>query len=813
MAEIYEGLSYQPMRVPLSWLKDYVPITLAPKDLAHRLTLAGLEVGEIEEKGGWDRDRVVAGLVTTIEPHPGADRLRLATVDLGQETWTVVCGAPNVAEGQKIAFAKEGARLYNTHSGKTEDLKRAKIRGVESAGMVCSELELGLGDSHEGILVLPEDTPIGTPLADLLGDVVLDIEVTPNRPDCLSILGIAHEVAALTGLRVTDPDLSYSEAGGPIEDQAKVIVEDPDLCPRYTASLIKGVSIGPSPQWLQDRLVLAGQRPINNVVDVTNYVMLEYGQPLHAFDFSTVRQQTVVVRPAKNGETLTTIDGEEHKLSSPMLLIADPERGVGLAGVMGGANSEMTEATTDVLVESANFHPTNTRLTARGLGIRTEASLRFEKGLGPELPPLALRRATQLILDLAGGTAARGTIDAYPGRAETLSILLAMERVSRVLGTPVEQAVAQETLEALGFNVVIKAEGTLDVTPPYWRTDIAIPEDLVEEVARTTGYDRIPATPLTGALAARRPQPWRDLREQLRDLLVEAGMQETISYTLVNGEALESLEMKPDGSLRVANPMSQEQEYLRTSLRASLLSSLAANLRRSPEAGLRLFEIGRVYTPREGDLPLEQEKAVGVLAGPRATLSWGSAGEEILDFFDAKGVIEATLAQLSTAGVYEPATDPVLHPGRTASVIVNGAQVGVIGEVHPGVLKRFDVPAEQVALFELDIEALLAAFPDGARRFESISRFPDTLRDLALVVGKDVSAQDVRKRIEGHPLVHQAVLFDVYEGERIDPDKRSLAYRVVLRAPNRTLTSEEVSQALAKTLRILQNDLGATLRG
>ncbi|PZC47787.1 MAG: phenylalanyl-tRNA synthetase beta chain [Chloroflexi bacterium] len=801
------------MRVPLSWLKDYVPVTLAPKDLAHRLTLAGLEVGEVEIIGGWDRDRVVVGLVTGIEPHPGADRLRLATVELGQETWTVVCGAPNVAEGQKIAFAKEGARLYNAHEGKVEDLKRAKIRGVESAGMVCSELELGLGDSHEGILVLPPDTSVGTPLADLLGDVVLDIEVTPNRPDCLSILGIAHEVAALTGQRVTDPDLSYSEAGDPIEDQAKVVVEDADLCPRYTASLIRGVSIGPSPQWMQDRLVLAGQRPINNVVDVTNYVMLEYGQPLHAFDFNTVRQQTVVVRPAKNGETLRTIDGEEHKLSSPMLLIADPERGVGLAGVMGGANSEMTEATTDVLVESANFHPTNTRLTARGLGIRTEASLRFEKGLGPELPPLALRRATQLILELAGGTAARGTIDAYPGRSETPSILLTMERVGRVLGTPIEQAVAQETLEALGFNVVVKAEGSLEVTPPYWRTDIAIPEDLVEEVARTTGYDRIPATPLTGALAARRPQPWRDLREELRDLLVEAGMQETISYTLVNGEALEALEMKPDGSLKVANPMSQEQEYLRTSLRASLLSSLAANLRRSPEAGLRLFEIGRVYTPREGDLPLENEKAVGVLAGPRATLSWGSVGEETLDFFDAKGVIEAALAQLSTTGVYEPATDSVLHPGRTASILVNGAQVGVIGEVHPGVLERFDVPAERVALFELDIEALLAALPEGTRRFESISRFPDTLRDLALVVNKDVSAQDVRKRIEGHPLVHQAVLFDVYEGERIDPDKRSLAYRVVLRAPNRTLTSEEVSQALAKTLRILQNDLGATLRG
>ena len=801
------------MRVPLSWLKECVPITLPPEDLAHRLTMAGLEVGEVEHIGGWDRERVLVGLVTAVEPHPGADRLRLATVDLGGETWTVVCGAPNVARGQKIAFAKEGARLYNAHAGRVEDLKRANIRGVESAGMVCSELELGLGDSHEGILVLPEDSPVGAPLADLLGDVVLDIEVTANRPDCLSVLGVAREVAALTGQRVVEPDLLYPESGDAIDGQARVVIQDADLCPRYTASLVRGVNIGPSPQWLQDRLILVGQRPINNVVDVTNYVMLEYGQPLHAFDFDAVRQQTVVVRPARDGETLTTIDGQEHKLSSPMLLIADAEQGVGLAGVMGGANSEMTEATTDVLVESANFHPTNTRLTARGLGIRTEASLRFEKGLGPELPPLALRRATQLILELAGGKAAKGIIDAYPGRKQPAPITLSMARVGRVLGAGIEQTLAEETLTALGFAVSSDGSGSIEVTPPYWRTDVTIPEDVVEEVARITGYDRIPATPLTGSLASRRPQPWRDLRERLRDLLVEAGMQETISYTLVSGNALERLGFEAHSALRVANPMSQEQEHLRTSLRASLLSSLAANLRRSPEAGLRLFEIGRVYVPRDGDLPHEIEKAAGVLAGPRSTLSWGSSGEETLDFFDAKGVVEAALAQLSARAVFQPATDPALHPGRTAAVLVNGEKVGVVGEVHPAVLERFDAPAERAALFELDIEALLAALLEGTRRFESISRFPDTLRDLALVVDVSVSAEEVKRRIEGHPLVRQAILFDVYEGDRIEAGKRSLAYRVVLRAPTRTLNSEEVNQALAKTLRILQNDLGATLRG
>ena len=398
------------MKVPLSWLRSYVPFDIPANDLAHQLTMAGNEVGDVEIVGAdLDPERLVVGHVLSVDPHPNADRLRLPTVDIGNgETATVVCGAPNVAAGQKIAFAKEGAMLINPRSGKPAALKPATIRGVRSSGMVCSVLELGLGDDHEGILVLDDDAPVGMPLIEYLGDAVLDVEVTPNRPDCLSILGIAHEVAALTGAAVTEPDLSYPENDTPIESLAKVEIADPDLCLRYTASLIHGIEIGDSPSWMQDALTKAGLRPINNIVDITNYVMLEYGQPLHAFDFGKVRDNTIIVRSARPDETLETLDGAKRSLKPPMLVIADTQDAIGLAGVMGGANTEIDDITTTVLLESANFHAINTRRTRLALRMDSEASYRFERGIRPELAPLALRRATQLMIQLAGGTASKG---------------------------------------------------------------------------------------------------------------------------------------------------------------------------------------------------------------------------------------------------------------------------------------------------------------------------------------------------------------------------------------------------------------------
>ena len=800
------------MKVPLSWLRAYVDVTLPPKELAHRLTMAGLEAGGMTVIGGsWDN--VFVGHVVSVEPHPNADRLTLPTVDWGGGQTTVVCGAPNVAAGQRIAFAKVGARLVHPETGRLETLKAARIRGVVSEGMVCSERELGLGEDHTGIVVLDEAAPVGMPLAEHLGDVVLDLEVTANRPDWLSVLGIAHEVAALTGGSVREPEIGYPETGPPIESQVTITVDAPDLAPRYTASLITGVRVGPSPQWMQDRLLKAGQRPINNLVDVTNYVMLEYGQPLHAFDYDTLEDKTIRVRRAAVGETLVTLDGETRRLSPDMLVIADAHRPTGLAGIMGGANTEMTEATTAVLLESANFNATNSRRTSTALKLRTEASIRFERNLNPELAPIALRRATQLIQELAGGQVAQGIIDLYPGKQEHPPVRLTMERVEKVLGVRFSQEEAERVLTSLGFQYERHADASLSVSVPYWRSDITIEDDLVEELARITGYEAIPTTFLSRSIPPRQPQPARELRERVKDLLVAAEMQEVISYALTSHETLEKADalrnqMEP---LRVANPMNPEQEYLRTTLRGSLLNTLAAN-QRFGQSGLRLFEVGRVYHPRPGDLPEEREMAIGVLWGERSPLTWaGQAGET--DFFDGKGVVETLLAALNVQGEFGAATDPLLHPGRTAAVVVAGQQVGIVGEVRPEALEGFGVAGGPVAMFELDLERLLPLLPQQSQRFVPLARFPGSYRDIALLVDTDVPAARLEAIIRRHALVESVTVFDVYTGPGVPQGKCSLAFRIHFQSPRETLTTQAINAAQEEILRDLEHETGARLRG
>jgi phenylalanyl-tRNA synthetase beta chain len=486
------------VRVSLKWLADYVDVTLPPKELGHRLTMAGLEVETIERVGGppqaEDEQLVTVGQVLAVDPHPKADRLRLATVDYGGgEPLTVVCGAPNVAAGQKIAFARTGATLIDGRTGKPAVLKPATIRGVESAGMVCSEKELGLSDEHQGILVLPDDAPVGTPLARYLGDAILNIDLKPNRPDCLAMVGVAREVAALTGGDVREPEHTYHEVDELASAKVSVEIADPDLCLRYVAGVVEGVRIGPSPQWMQERLIAGGMRPINNVVDITNYVMLEYGQPLHAFDFAKLRSGKIIIRRARKGEKLVTLDGVERPLATDMLVIADAEAPVALAGVMGGFDSEVTEQTTTILLESANFHPANIRRTATRLKSRTEASTRFEKGLSPELAMLAARRATKLLVELAGGRALHGLIDVYPQPAQEVRNDLSLRRLEQVRGNDHPTSQVRTALSSLGFGCRWQPPDLYQVRVPYWRTDVRIPDDLAEEVARIVGYDQIPS--------------------------------------------------------------------------------------------------------------------------------------------------------------------------------------------------------------------------------------------------------------------------------------------------------------------------------
>ncbi|MDE2717502.1 MAG: phenylalanine--tRNA ligase subunit beta [Chloroflexota bacterium] len=808
------------MLIPLSWLKRYVPVDMPAQELAHRLTMAGLEIDEVREVGAdWGRDKVFVGHVTAVDRHPNADRLTVPTVDLGGgQTVQVVCGGPNLAAGQKIAFAFAGAMLYSTRTGNTQALKKSKIRGVESAGMVCSEVELGLGDDHEGIMVLPEDAPVGTPLVDYLGDAVLDADVTPNRPDCLSILGVAHEVAALTSATVTEPDATYPEDGDPIEQDVRIEIADPELCSRYGASLIRGVKVGPSPDWLKDALAAVGMRPINNIVDVTNYVMLEYGQPLHAFDYDTIGDATVIIRAARPGEKFTTLDEEERKLEPPMLTIADSRNAIALAGVMGGQNTEVGDSTVNVLIESANFDANNTRNTATGLGMRTEASYRFERGIRQDLVPRALRRATALMLELAGGEAAKGIIDVFPVVKTPPMLTIGPEHFRRVLGAEISADTIERVLTSLGFETTRNGD-SLEVRSPYWRADITITEDLIEEVARIVGYDDVPATLMSTEIPHHEPRIEREIREQVRDALVAAGMQETISYSATSVEALQKVEVpteEPDAPLRLANPMSAELSHMRTTLRSGVLQTLAFNRRMSRGEGLRLFEIGPVYLPKEEakerELPDEKEMLVGVLSGPRSDASW-LVPEGDMDFFDAKGVLEAIFSHVGLSEGYRADDDPILLSGKTARVFCENKAIGTIGEIHPRVLARFDLDDTGVTLFEIDLEAVYAAAGRVSVQYAPISRYPEAEQDIALLVDADVPASRIQTIINRHRLVKKSAPFDLYAGEGVPPGKRSIAFRVTFQSDRSTLTGDLVDKARGDIMRQLEREFDATLRG
>jgi len=794
------------MKAPLSWLREYVDITLSPHELGEKLTMSGNEVGGIESVGGWEN--IVVGEVVAIEPHPNADRLRLATVDLGTERLTAVCGAPNLALGQRVPFAKIGAKLIDAHSGDPATLERAKIRGVSSEGMICSERELGISDRHEGIMVLFGDAPLGLPLGDYLDDAILDLDITPNRPDCLSIIGIAREIAALTGRTVRPPAISYDETGEPIEGKASIEIIDPDLCPRYCASLVTDVRVGPSPPWLAQRLLACGMRPINNIVDVTNYVMLEYGQPLHAFDYHKLAQRKIIVRRARESESVTTIDGVERSLASDMLVIADEEGAVAIAGVMGGGDSEVTEGTTAVLIESANFSAAFLRRTSMALRLRSEASLRFEKGISPEFPMPALRRATQLMAELSGGMIAKGIIDIYPGKAEPRSILLATGQVRRILGVDVDREQIIRVLSSLGFECQVMSPEQIAVVVPYWRTDVRLAEDLIEEVARIIGYDELPTTLYCGTLPRHEPDPIRALREMVSEILAGCGMQQVLTYSLTSLEILgkAGAHLVP---LRVANPITSGQEYLRTTLCPGVLQVLSAN-EKHEEDGMRLFEVGKVYLPRVGDLPEERHMLVAVLSGRRVDRSWHDQGGA-LDFFDAKGALETLLERLGVATGVEPAEDAIFSPGKGAKIVVQGQSVGTLGELHPSVAESFDILSRPVCLFEIDLARLLpATLAPG--EYRPIARFPVTLRDMALVVEARLAAKRVEGIIESCPLVAKVTLFDVYYGGQVPAGKKSLAYRIVYQSPSRTLTDDEVNQAQGRILDRLYRDLGAVLR-
>ena len=809
------------MLVSLKWLRDYVdlPDDLDVEDFAQQLTMASADVDGIERIGGdWDRELVLVGEVLTVEPHPDADRLRLATVNYGgAEPQRVVCGTPNVAEGQRIAFGREGAELTNPQNGKRFKLKSNKIRGVESAGMVLSEAELGLSESHEGIIELPSDAPIGTSLADYLGDVVLDVHIWPNRADMMSMLGIAREVAAILGTAVREPDLEYAVGEEHVVEAIGVEIADPAQCARYVATVIDDITVGPSPVWLQERVIAAGQRPINNVVDITNFVMFELGQPLHAFDLDAL-QTTVIVRNAREGERLRTLDGVDRDLTTDTLLITHESGPIALAGVMGGESTEVSEATTSVLLEAARFDPVSIRRTSTRLGLRSEASSRFERGLSPELAERAARRATKLFVEICGGTAREGVVDTYPAPHESPEVTITRARLDTVLGFHVPTDEVERILGTLGFEVLESdgddADGAFRVRAPWWRTDISIPDDLAEEVVRLAGYDRLPGTTIRGRTPAWEPEPLRPFRDRVRDAMVDAGWQEVITYSLTTDEVLARVMPTEDLAiirpLRLENTLSSDREVMRPTLRHSLLEVVDRNIRGgAPE--IAVFEAARVYLPRDGEpQPEERDYVVGALSGFEVD-RWGRPTDRSLDFYDAKGALDDAMHALDLDLTYEATQEFGMMPGRIARLSIDGDVVGVLGEMHPEVIAQFEIE-QPVTLFELDLAKVLSHVPER-KLIAAVPRFPAVEQDVAVVLDDEIPAGAVRVVFEGSPLVTSAKPFDIYRGEQLPEGKKSVAISVRYQAPNRTLTQEDADREQMKILKRLKKQLGAELRG
>jgi phenylalanyl-tRNA synthetase beta chain len=800
------------MKIPYSWVREFVELKLTAEQAAERLVNAGIEVASVTPLAP-DLKGVIVGEIEAVERELGRGHggypLFLCRVSTGREHYSVVCGAPNTKVGVRAAFAPPGAVLPGGRR-----IAAAKIQGVESQGMLCSERELGIGEEHDaGILEVPDARPGVDLVAELgLDDQVLEVEVTPNRPDCLSVLGIARELAALTGARVRPPAIKLNESGEAAKSLARVRIEAPDLCHRFTARVIRGVTIGPSPSWLRARLRAVGLRPISNVVDVTNYVLWELGQPLHAYDYDTVADATIVVRRARADERFTTLDGQERVLDASMLLIADPQRAIGLAGVMGGANTEVTDKTTRVLLEAAWFAPASIRRTSRALGLRTDAAYRFERGADVEGLVIASARAAALIAETAGGTIARGVVDAYPRKRKAQHVRLRMSRVKRVLGIAPAPAQARKVLTGLGLAV--KSRGAdLDVTVPSFRRDLSMEDDLVEEIIRVWGYDRIPSTLPGGAISlVTHPTSLRQ-GQTVRRALVGAGLSEVVTYAFSDPTRAELLRRPADPKpVELMNPLAQDASLLRTHPLEGVLSAVSTNVRRQ-QADVRVFEVGKTYQWGNGDTGTREPRWVAIaLSGARADGSWSGAPDAV-DVYDAKGMAEHTLAALGArASSGDAGTLSGFEPDCHGTLVTEqGAIVAEFGEVAAALRESFGIAAPVFAAV-VSLDAISAASA-AALRYQALPRFPAVERDLAFVVGaeQNLTAAQIESALReaAGPLLRRLVLFDVF---RFPDGRSSLAWRLLFQAEDRTLTDAEVNAIQERVVRRITDNFHITLR-
>ena len=840
------------MKLPISWLKDFVDISgLQVVELAYMLTMAGMEVESIEYAGlalptnddhgfkvsgiAWDPDKIVVAEVYEVGPHPNADRLTLCDLYDGKVRHTVLTGAPNLFpyKGQgklpkplKVAYAKEGARIYDGHqAGQTlTTLKRAKIRGVESYSMVCSEKELGISEEHEGIILLDDDAPTGAALADYMGDAIFEIKINPNMARNANILGMAREIAAITRRPLKKPVYELATAGPGIEGRVKIEINDPTLNPRFTLALIRDVQIQPSPYWVQRRLRAAGMRPINNIVDATNYTMIEIGEPLHAFDYEVLATRAagnpvvISTRAATDGEKLKTLDGAERALTAANVLVCDETGPLSLAGVMGGAESEVSDHTHHILLEAAAWNFINIRKTANQHNLPSEASFRFSRGVHPNLAIEGLKRCLYWMAQWSGGVIAPGIVDNYPLPPQTSVVTIGPEDVRRALGVDIPGAEVREILERLEFGCEPQGAKIIAQAPPF-RMDIGEGvigvADIMEEIARIYGYDRIPEAHLAAPLPPQRGNPALEAEERVRDLLARLGLQEVITHRMTAPETESRL--LPKGApapaveyVKLANPIAPEKRVMRRSLLSSVLTVIERNARLNDS--LAMFEVGAVYIPKANDLPLEPRRLAIALTGKRYESAWDVKNAPRFDFYDLKGIIEGLVDALHLAVTYAPAEHPSFHPGKSAAILLNGASLGVFGELHPLVQENYDFVSPALAA-DLDLEAILAAVPAGYP-IRPVGEFPPVLEDIAVVLDEAIPADRVEEVIRqgGGKLLVGVRMFDIFRGEQIGTGKKSLAYSLVYQSPERTLTDQDATQIRQKIIKRLDQELSAKLR-
>lgn len=811
------------MQVSIKWLKDYIDFTETPEQLADKLTMAGIPVENVVDPGE-GLEKVVTGRIEKLEPHQNSDHLQICTMNVGlAENIIIVTGAQNVAEGQVVPVAMVGAHLPNGMK-----ISKGKLRGVASNGMLCSAQELKLDleklpeEQKTGIFILPSDTPVGIPAKDVLGlnDVVLEFELTANRADCFSVFGLVREIAAITGNKPHFPEIKVNEDDNTkLNDIFSVEIADPDLCSRFSTRMLKNVKIGPSPEWMQQRLEGAGIRSINNVVDVTNFVMIELGHPMHAYDYDKITGKKLIARRAIEGEELHTLDDTSRKAKGEMLVIADSEKAAGLAGIMGGFETEITDTTTTVVLESADFYGPCIRRTARACGLSSEASGRFERGVDSETTIKALDRAAQLLQEMGACTVCEGIVDVYPNPKQANYVTFTPEQINNHLGINIAKDVMLNIITSVGFDVTKDENDEITVKVPSWRNDVTCMADISEEIARLHGFDKIKSTLPNGVSMQGTQSAKQTFIDKVKASLSSQGLYETISFALTNEETFNKLNIPQDSPLRKAvpimNPLSDEYPLVRTTLLSSIFDNLARNLARKND-DVALFEVGSVFFPKAlpvTELPDEVVKIAGAITGRRNAQGWNQTND-MVDFYDAKGIIEELLANLRvTRYTVEAGTHYAMHPGKTALFKKGRDVIATVGEVHPAVLSAYGI-TKPVYIFELDATIVMKYMAKDLK-YKALPKYPATSRDLAMLVDVDVNAADIEKamtKAAGQNLT-QITLFDVYTGKQVEEGKKSLAFSLTFQSNDKTLTDAEIDPAIEKIVAKLQKDFNANLRG